>query len=321
MTVPDSVVSAAWLADRQREAAENGEAGPVVLDATALLPSPEFDGDYRLESGRARWSAAHIPGSRHVDLVGEFSDHSAPRHFTHLDPTALTEAVRRVGVVEGRDVVLYDDGGGIWAARLWWSLRAIGMPAAVLDGGLAAWQSAGSPIESGDEVAGADTVDSAHSSASSTSPHPRQLPVQPPHPLTLQPPLPQAWADIDEVAAISEGRAPGTLVCALGREQFDGSAPTRYSRRGHIPGSLNLPARSLVTPSTGLLATDAQLRESVRPLLDVPGPVVVYCGGGISAALLALGLVRAGREDVRIYDGSLEEWTADRERPVFASGS
>jgi thiosulfate/3-mercaptopyruvate sulfurtransferase len=42
----------------------------------------------------------------------------------------------------------------------------------------------------------------------------------------------------------------------------------------------------------------------------------VYCGGGISATLLALGLVRAGRDDVKIYDGSLEEWTADPARPV-----
>jgi thiosulfate/3-mercaptopyruvate sulfurtransferase len=44
----------------------------------------------------------------------------------------------------------------------------------------------------------------------------------------------------------------------------------------------------------------------------------VYCGG-VSATLLALGLVRAGREDVRIYDGSLEEWTADPARVVEAS--
>ena len=107
----------------------------------------------------------------------------------------------------------------------------------------------------------------------------------------------------------------------LGREQFDGSAPTRYTRRGHIPGSLNLPARSLVSPDTGLLAGDERLRETLRPLLEAPGPVVVYCGGGISAALLALGLVRAGREDVRIYDGSLEEWTADPARPVSVGSS
>jgi thiosulfate/3-mercaptopyruvate sulfurtransferase len=191
--------------------------------------------------------------------------------------------------------VLYDDSGGIWAARLRWSLRAAGISAAVLDGGLAAWRAAGQPVVSGED-APTDDVDVSGALAVGAGLN--------------------AWADADEVAAIGDGSAPGTLVCALGRDQFDGTAPTRYSRRGHIPGSVNLPARSLVTADTGLLAADEQLRETVRPLLESSGPVVVYCGGGISAALLALGLVRAGREDVKIYDGSLEEWTADPTRPV-----
>ena len=292
---PESVVDVAWLADRLAEVAARGESGPVVLDATAVLPAPEFDGDYRLESGLARWREAHIPGSRHADLVGEFSEHPAPQHFTHLERESLAALLARHGVTPGREVVLYDTGGGIWAARLWWSLRAIGIPAAVLDGGLDAWRAAGHPVVSGDEAVLEDL-------ASATAP-------------TITASV-DAWADADEVAAISSGAKPGTLVCALGREQFDGSAPTRYTRRGHIPNSLNLPARSLVTPDTGLLATDERLRETVRPLLEAPGPVVVYCGGGISATLLALGLVRAGRDDVKIYDGSLEEWTADPARPV-----
>ena len=294
MTLPtESVVDVNWLAGRLAEGATGSESGPVVLDATAVLPAPEFDGDYRLESGLAQWRAAHIPGSRHADLVGEFSAHPAPQHFTHLTPETLADLLGRYGVTAGREVVLYDTGGGIWAARLWWSLRAIGIPAAVLDGGLDAWRAAGHPVVSGDEGVPDESSDTSAGDS----------------------PL-DAWADADEVAAISSGSAPGTLVCALGRDQFDGTAPTRYTRRGHIPGSLNLPARSLVVPDTGLLTADEQLRETVRPLLEADGPVVVYCGGGISAALLALGLVRAGRDDVKIYDGSLEEWTADPARPV-----
>jgi thiosulfate/3-mercaptopyruvate sulfurtransferase len=293
MTLPESVVDVAWLARRLAEHAAGGESGLVVLDVTAVLPAPEFDGDYRLESGVDGWWEAHIPGSRHADLVGEFSEHPAPQHFTHLSAQALVGLLGRYGVAAGREIVLYDNSGGIWAARLWWSLRAAGISAAVLDGGLTAWRAAGQPVASGGDAPGPDA--------------PGLLAVG----VGLD-----AWADADEVAAISDGSAPGTLVCALGREQFDGTAPTRYSRRGHIPGSVNLPARSLVTAETGLLAADEQLRETVRPLLEAPGPVVVYCGGGISAALLALGLVRAGREDVKIYDGSLEEWTADPARPV-----
>lgn len=292
MTIHESLITANELAARQRQAAADGVPGPVVLDATALLPAPEADGDFRVESGFEAWRAAHIPGARHADLVDVFSDHAAPRHFTRLAPEALASLLGRYGVGDGTDVVLYDDGGGIWATRLWWQLRAIGVPAAVLDGGLAAWRETGLPIESGD-VADRPAVS------------------QP----TLTP-SDDAWADIEDVAAISSGDVSGTLVCALGRDQFDGTAPTRYTRRGHIPGSVNAPARSLVTPDTGLLFEDDRLRAALNPLLDADGPIVVYCGGGISATLLALGLVRAGREDVRIYDGSLEEWTADPVRDV-----
>ena len=300
MTLHESLIDARWLAARQREAAADAAPGPVVLDATALLPAPAFDGDYRLESGFEAWREAHIPGSRHADLVHGFSDHTAPRHFTRLDPQALAALLGQHGIGPETDIVLYDNGGGVWATRLWWQLRAVGVPAAVLDGGLAAWREAGLPVASGDD-------------AGERSDAPSVLP------LTLAP-RDDAWADIDEVAAIGSGEAPGTLVCALGRDQFEGTAPTRYTRRGHIPGSLNVPARSIVEPATGLLAADANLRAAVGPLLDAPGPIVAYCGGGISATLLALGLVRAGREDVSIYDGSLEEWTADPARDVASGG-
>jgi thiosulfate/3-mercaptopyruvate sulfurtransferase len=53
-------------------------------------------------------------------------------------------------------------------------------------------------------------------------------------------------------------------------------------------------------------------------LLSIPGEIVLYCGGAISASLLAFGLVQAGREDFRVYDGSLEEWSADLALPMVA---
>jgi thiosulfate/3-mercaptopyruvate sulfurtransferase len=42
---------------------------------------------------------------------------------------------------------------------------------------------------------------------------------------------------------------------------------------------------------------------------------VLYCGGGIAAAAVALALNLLGRDDVTLYDGSLEEWAAS-ERPL-----
>ncbi|WP_405952161.1 rhodanese-like domain-containing protein [Streptomyces prunicolor] len=285
--LPGPLVDDTWLA------AHLDDPRLVVLDATALLPSPREDGDYRSASGRAAWAERHLPGSRHADLTGELSDHDAPYHFAVPSPEALAAALARLGVGEGSEVVSYDSGGGIWAARLWWMLRAIGVPAAVLDGGLETWETAGRPLASGDD----------------TAPVPSVRPVTP----VVRPDL---WAGIEDVAAISRGERPGTLVCALPSGGYDGSAPTRYSRRGHIPASRSLPGRGLLDEAGHVLPPE-ELAAKVGAVLDADdSPVVLYCGGGISAAGAALALTLLGRTDVSVYDGSLEEWSKDPARPL-----
>ena len=285
--LPGPLVDDTWLA------AHLDDPRLVVLDATALLPSPREDGDYRSASGREAWAERHLPGSRHADLTGDLSDHEAPYHFAVPTPEALAAALARLGVGEDSEVVTYDSGGGIWAARLWWMLRAIGVPAAVLDGGLEAWETAGRPLASGDD----------------TDPVPAVAPVTP----VVRPDL---WSGIEDVAAISRGERPGTLVCALPAGGYDGSAPTRYSRRGHIPASRSLPGRGLLDESGRVLPAE-ELAARVGAVLDTDdSPVVLYCGGGISAAGAALALTLLGRTDVSVYDGSLEEWSKDPARPM-----
>lgn len=289
--LPGPLVDDTWLA------AHLDDSGLVVLDATALLPSPRHDGDYRCASGHAAWAERHIPGSRHADLTGDLTDHHAPYHFAVPSPDALAAALARLGVGEGSPVVAYDSGGGIWAARLWWMLRAISVPAAVLDGGLEAWEAAGRPLVTGDDTG--------------------RAPALPP--LTPRP-RPELWAGIEEVAAISRGDRPGTLVCALPAGGFDGSAPTRYSRRGHIPGSRSLPGRELLN-SAGRVLPGPELAARVDAVLHTAdSPVVLYCGGGISATALALALTLLGRNDIAVYDGSLEEWSKDPALPLELGG-
>lgn len=218
--LPGPLVDDVWLARHL------GDQRLVVLDATAELPSPRHDGDYRVASGRAGWLGARVPGSRHADLTAELSDPTAPHHFTLPAPDALAAALTRLGVRDGTSVVVYDNGGGIWAARLWWMLRSLSVPAAVLDGGRAGWLAAGHPVESGEpDVSG--------------------QPVAPDGKLTPVP-RPGLWAGIADAEAVAGGERPGTLVCALPASGFEGTAPTRYSRRGHIPGSHSLPGRDLL---------------------------------------------------------------------------
>ncbi len=281
------VISATELA---RELAEANP--PVVLHATVVLPKPTSDNDQTAFSGIARFREGHIPGARHADLLDEFADPSASFRFAQLPPQQLSERLAALGVGAGDRVVTYDDDGTIWAARLWASLRAIGFDdVAVLDGGLGAWQAAGGALEAGDVTpAPADEP---------FVPHPRE----------------GFFVDRHLVRELLDAPERAQLVCTLGASSFDGSAISRYARRGHIPSSANLPARGLVGEH-GLLLAEPQLRSALQPLLADERPVVLYCGGAISASLVALALHRLGRDDFALYDGSIDEWAADPSLPM-----
>ncbi|MFK7699861.1 sulfurtransferase [Pseudomonas caspiana] len=262
----------------------------LILDATVELPAPRFDADYQAGSGRDGWLQGHIPGALHADLYAAgLSDPHASFSFALPDAQTLSTALAALGVNAQRRVVVYDRNDGFWAARLWWMLRSLGLQAQVLDGGLRAWQRAGLPQQSGSVVA---------------------------RPVNWQADFQDGfWIDRPGVQAVLAGERPGTLVCALSAALFDGTAVSRYARRGHIPGSINLAARTLFDEHGRYLNTDA-LQVALAPLLESSAPLILYCGGGISAAAQALALTLLERSNVFIYDGSLQEWAADFSLPM-----
>lgn len=264
----------------------------LVVDASVELAAPRFDGDYQVASGRQAWLQDHIPGARHADLLEALADPSADFSFALPDPRSLEHALGALGVGRAENIVLYDRHDGFWAARLWWMLRSLGIAARVLDGGFKAWRRAGLAECSGEEAGGENPTE-----------------------LTLTP-LPGYWASHETVQAVAAGEAPGTLVCALSAALFEGRAVTRYARRGHIPGSLNRPARALFDAQGRYLPPAALAQALGADLLNGTQPLILYCGGGISAAATALALTLLGREQVAIYDGSLQQWAADHALPM-----
>ena len=92
-----------------------------------------------------------------------------------------------------------------------------------------------------------------------------------------------------------------------------GTGATHYGRRGHIPGSVNVPALTLLDANFCFLGS-AGLRSALAPAMQQKR-AVVYCGAGISATVTALALTALGHEDVAVYDGSMWEWAASS-RPL-----
>ncbi|MET4781423.1 rhodanese-like domain-containing protein [Glaciihabitans sp. UYNi722] len=272
-------------------AALDSAAPPVVLDASLVLHPPKFDGDYRRDSGLPRWLDGHIPGSQFVDVSRQFSDRAAALRYTHPEPQAIADELAAIGVGQRDRVVVYDSTGGLFAARLWYLLSWIGVEVRVLDGGFGAWVAAGHPVASGTVAASA--------------------PVAPWQAFAVR----EAWVTKHELVARSETDAR-PLVCGLPAGSFTGTDPSRYSRRGRIPGSVNVSSRDLFA-ADGTVRGENELREAyLTQGVSGDEEVLLYCGGGISASGNAITLAELGVTAVRVYDGSLEEWSADETLPL-----
>jgi thiosulfate/3-mercaptopyruvate sulfurtransferase len=277
------VVSTQWLADHL------GSDSLVVLDAT-VLSVPAFGGGNTWLSGLDRYLVhGHIPGAVFADLIEVFSDPAGEYGFAKPSLAQFEQAASSVGVDNETTVVVYDTAAGQWAARIWWLFRAFGYDrVAVLDGGYAKWFSEDRPLDTGNVV--------------------------PSEAVFVGVERPELWADKGDVERIVAGDAAGALVFAGPPSDFTGETSPR-GRAGHIPGSVSVPAASLNDRETKTILKADALRERFAPVLD-GSPVVTYCGAGIAAAADALALTLLGVTDVAVYDGSLNEWTADPEAPL-----
>ncbi len=280
---PEYLVSTDWLAQHLQD--DNVR----VLDCTTHLPPlPDFS-LYEVVPGRADFEKAHVPGAGFVDIEHDVSTPHERLHFMLPDAQRFAAAMAALGVGDDTLVVTYSTASHWWATRLWWMLRVFGHDrAAVLDGGFQKWQAEGRPVESG------------AARPRSTARFTARM-------------RPELVAGRDEVLA-AVGNPRVCTLNALRAEQHAGTGGVHYGRRGHIAGSVNLPAAQHVH-ADNTFKSAAELREMFAPALSAP-EVITYCGGGIAATSVALVLAMLGYDKVRVYDNSLTEWAADPSLPM-----
>jgi thiosulfate/3-mercaptopyruvate sulfurtransferase len=256
---------------------------PVLLDVRWAL------GDDR---GHEHYLDGHLPGAVFVDLETELADPPSASAGRHPLPSLqrLHAAARRWGIDDGDPVVAYDASGGTAAARAWWLLRWAGVAdVRLLDGGLAAWQRAGGPLETGEVV-------------------------PPPGQVTL---TGGGMPVLDADAAAALPRTGGVLLDARAGERYRGETEPVDPRAGHVPGAVSAPTTENLAPD-GTFLPVAVLNERFAGLGAGPGATVgVYCGSGVTAAHEVAALAAAGIE-AALWPGSWSQWSNDPARPAAA---
>ena len=263
------------------------------MDCTTWLKpaEPGDDAPYRVVPGRAEYDAAHIPGAVFLDIQGQISDPDTRLKFMAPSAERFADAMGALGIGDDSRVVLYSAGSIMWATRVWWMLRAFGFErVAVLDGGWEKWQAEGRPVSS----------------------EPGRYP-----PARFTARLkPGQFVDSEYVLS-RLGDADTVAVNALAPEFHLGEGPSRYGRPGRIPGSVNVPAATLLDPSNGaFVPLDEAKRLHEEAGITPDQHVVAYCGGGISATVGLFLLHQLGYTDLTLYDGSLGEWAYDPALPI-----
>ncbi|HQV56515.1 MAG TPA: rhodanese-like domain-containing protein, partial [Ilumatobacteraceae bacterium] len=204
----------------------------------------------------AIYRAGHIPGAVFVDLETALSDHSQPKtagRHPLPSPEHFAAAMSALGIGDDTTVIAYDDTGGMTAGRLAVMLRMLGRDAAILNGGINAWDGA---LETGDGA----------------TPTPATF--------TAQPWPTDRLATVDDVANAAIDGTP--LLDARSAERYHGAVAVD-PRPGHIPGATSAPCMANVDGAGRMLPIDT-LRDRFTQLglTPTPDPVRGFQGGQVT---------------------------------------
>ena len=257
----------------------------AVIDASWHLPTAKRD-------AKAEFLDGHIPGAQFFD-IDDLSDTANPLPHMLPSPEKFASRMRKMGIGDGKRVIIYDSAGLFSAARAWWMFRVFGHDdVAVLDGGLPKWIAENRPLADGP----AAKPQERHFTARYQATMVRDMPDV-------------AVAVSSRQTQIADARSPG-------RFRGEEAEPRPGVRPGHMPGARNVHYATLLNPDGTLKPADRIAGTFAAAGIDIGKPVITSCGSGVTAAILTLGLTIAGARDHALYDGSWVEWGSAPDSPV-----
>ena len=267
-------------------------AHPEQLVDTDWVAAHAADPSVRIVDMRQNgYAAGHVPGAVYLSPVAIRDAKAAPTFLP--TPAAFEEMMAGLGIGDNTRVVVYDERGGIYGARLWWILNYFGHTnVALVNGGWIKWTAEHRPVST-------DAPSPAHAKFTAR-PHPQMV----------------ATAS-DVVASINK---PGvTIVDARTTAEIEGKELRGIKRGGFIESSVPVYWEDLLDPQAKTFKSADEIRKiyeerGVRPSNEV----IAYCQVGMRASVDLFALHLIGYSKLRNYYGAWEEWGNRDDLPIAA---
>jgi thiosulfate/3-mercaptopyruvate sulfurtransferase len=270
-------------------------AHPEQLVDTDWVAAHAADANVRIVDMRQNgYAEAHVPGAVYLSPVA-IRDANAPPTFLP-SPAAFEQMMARLGIGDTTRVVVYDERGGIYAARLWWILNYFGHSnVALMNGGWIKWTAEHRPTSTEQMSA---------------------IPAPPPNERFTARPHPELVATASDVlGAISKTGVK--IVDARTTAEIEGRDLRGIRRGGFIESSIPVYWEDLLDPQTKTFKSADEIRaiydgRGIRPT----DQVIAYCQVGMRASVDLFALHLIGYTGLRNYYGAWEEWGNRSDLPI-----
>jgi thiosulfate/3-mercaptopyruvate sulfurtransferase len=263
---------------------------PEQLVETDWVAAHAADPTVRIvDMRRTGYAEGHVPGAVYLS-PDAIRDAKSPPTFLPT-PAAFEQMMAALGISNTTRVVVYDERGGIYAARLWWILNYFGHTnVALINGGWIKWTAEHRPT-----VTAAPPVAPARFAA---RPQPRWVATA-----------------ADVVAAI---KAPATkIVDARTDAEIEGKDLRNIRRGGFVPNSVPVYWEDLLDPTAKTFKPAEQIAQIYEARGILPSQdVIAYCQVGMRASVDLFALHLIGYEKLRNYYGAWEEWGSRDDLPL-----
>ncbi len=252
------------------------ELAKIVKKENVVLVSTRTTSDYK---------KVHISGAVHINHSDLYN--ADPVKNMLKSPAEIAKVLGAKGISESKTIVLYDDGTGKYAGRMYWILSYLGAKdVKILDGHMAAWKAARKPVTK--------------------------------NPTKITPATFKATVDKSKMATMAQVKATsGVIVDARSPEEFKGTATTEL-KKGHIPGAINIEFKNMMD-AKGKIKPVADLQKIFESAGFTKGKeVILYCESGVRAGIVYFVLTSALQyPNVKVYDGAYLEWQATASNKII----